>query len=288
MKVLPFTIPVSHDRTILVQTEEIPYFYTYLHRHKEIQLTWIQEGEGTLVAGMNMHLFGAGEIYLFGANMPHVFKSDTEYFNAGSDKKVRTVNVFFNPYDKLSALFGLPEMETVRAFLESYDGGFKVPEELFSDISNRLLGLQNAEGIDQLMQFLQLLKILSSVKELESLTVNPFPRSINDNEGMRVASIYNYIIQNYNKPITLDEVAGQAYMTPHAFCRYFKRHTRYTLVGFLNKVRINEACKLLISGSHNGIADIAYSCGFNSITNFNRVFKSVTGKCPRSYKEQYY
>lgn len=287
MKVLPFTIPVSHDKTIIVSAEDMPYFYTHLHRHKEIQLTWIQEGEGTLVAGMNMHLFRAGEIYLFGANMPHVFKSDPDYFVNESTKRVRAITVFFNPKDKLAGLFDLPEMKNVQAFLESYDCGFKVPPQLFSDISSRLLGLLNAEGIDQLMQFLQMLKTLSAVKGLEPLTVNSFPRSINDNEGMRVAAIYNYIIQNYNKALTLEEVAEQAYMTPHAFCRYFKKHTRYTLVSFLNKVRINEACKLLMSGSHNGIAAIAYSCGFNSITNFNRVFKSITGKSPRNYKDQY-
>lgn len=76
-------------------------------------------------------------------------------------------------------------------------------------------------------------------------------------------------------------------MTPHAFCRYFKKHTRYTFINFLNKVRINEACKMLISGMHNGIAAVAYSCGFNSITNFNRVFKSVTGKSPRVYIDGY-
>jgi len=217
MKVLPFTIPVSHDKTIIVQTEDMPYFYTHLHRHKEIQLTWIQEGEGTLVAGMNMHLFRAGEIYLFGANMPHVFKSDPDYFVADSKKRIRTITVFFNPTDKLAALFDLPEMKNVQSFLEAYECGFKVPHQLFSDISGRLLGLLNSDGIDQLMQFLQLLKTLSSVKGLEPLTVNSFPRSINDNEGMRVASIYNYIIQNYNKALTLEEVAEQAYMTPHAF-----------------------------------------------------------------------
>jgi AraC-like DNA-binding protein len=287
MKVLPFTIPVSHDRTIMVQEEDMPHFYTYLHRHKEIQLTWIQEGEGTLVAGMNMHLFRPGEIYLFGANMPHVFKSNPEYFTPDNKKRVRSITVFFNPADKLSALFDLPEMKGIHAFLEGYNCGFKVPHQIFSDISDRLLGLLNSEGIDQLMQFLQLLKTLSSVKGMEPLTVSSLPNNINDNEGMRVASIYNYIIQNYNKPLTLEEVAEQAYMTPHAFCRYFKKHTRYTLVSFLNKVRINEACKLLMSGSHNGIAAIAYSCGFNSITNFNRVFKSITGKSPRNYKEQY-
>ena len=73
MKVLPFTIPVPHDRTIIVQHEVLPYFYTYLHRHAEIQITWIQKGEGTLLAGNSMHPFKADEIYLLGANLPHLF-----------------------------------------------------------------------------------------------------------------------------------------------------------------------------------------------------------------------
>lgn len=287
MKVLPFTIPVSDDRTIIVQVEDMPHFYTYLHRHKEIQLTCILEGEGTLITGMNMHTFQPGQIYIFGANLSHVFKSNPEYFAADSKKRIRTVTVFFNPKDKLSALFDLPEMKMLQGFIKACECGFKVPDELFDDISDKLIGLLNSESISQLMQFIQLLKTLSTVRNLEPLTDSPLLKTIADTEGMRVANIYNYIIQNYNKALTLEDVAEKAYMTPHAFCRYFKKHTRYTLVEFLNKVRINEACKLLMSGSPDGIAAIAYSCGFNSITNFNRVFKSITGKSPRSYKEQY-
>ena len=75
MKVLPFTIPASHDKTILVQEDILPYFYPHLHRHEEIQLTLILKGEGTLLVGNSMHGFCANEVYLIGANMPHVFKS---------------------------------------------------------------------------------------------------------------------------------------------------------------------------------------------------------------------
>ncbi len=64
MKVLPFTIPVPHDHSIMVQEELLPHFYTYLHRHAEIQITWIQKGEGTLLAGNNMHVFREGEIWI--------------------------------------------------------------------------------------------------------------------------------------------------------------------------------------------------------------------------------
>ena len=94
-------------------------------------------------------------------------------------------------------------------------------------------------------------------------------------------------MQQFDKPITLEDVARQAHMTPQAFCRYFKRHTLHTFVSFLNKVRINEACKRLTDGRYDSIATVAYNCGFNSITNFNRVFKTVTGKSPSEYIESY-
>jgi transcriptional regulator GlxA family with amidase domain len=94
-------------------------------------------------------------------------------------------------------------------------------------------------------------------------------------------------MQNYKEQITLDEVAKLAYMTPQAFCRYFKKHTHNTLVGFINLVRINEACKQLMENHNDTIACIAYNTGFNSITNFNRVFKNVVKKSPREYLESY-
>lgn len=76
-------------------------------------------------------------------------------------------------------------------------------------------------------------------------------------------------------------------MTPQAFCRYFKKHTGHTFVSFLNSMRINEACKKLTENSDESISVVAYKCGFTSITNFNRVFKSVMGNSPRGYLDNY-
>ncbi|HEY8972317.1 MAG TPA: AraC family transcriptional regulator, partial [Puia sp.] len=112
--------------------------------------------------------------------------------------------------------------------------------------------------------------------------------SYSEHEGIRIGTIYNFIMQQYDKPITLEDAAKQAHMTPQAFCRYFKKHTMHTFVSFLNEVRINEACKKLTDGNYDSIATVAYNCGFNSITNFNRVFKSVTRKSPSDYVESYF
>jgi AraC-like DNA-binding protein len=111
--------------------------------------------------------------------------------------------------------------------------------------------------------------------------------NINETEGIRISNIYNYILQHYSTVITLDDVAREACMTPQAFCRYFKKHTRQTFVSFLNQTRINEACKKLTGNKYESISVVAYKCGFNSITNFNRVFKSVIGRSPRDYLDSY-
>lgn len=287
MKVLPFTIPVPYDHTVIVKDELLRHFYPYLHRHEEIQLTLIQKGEGTLLVGNNMYTFGPNEVYLIGANMPHVFKSDPSYFNDKDCKSVQSVTIFFNTNGKLSSLFDLPELKNVHSFFSNFCSGFKVPSESFSDIAGQILSIKYTSGLDQLMQFFQLLKSLSNLENINALSPNSSHDCVSDFDGMRISKIYSYIMQNYNRDLTLEEVAASAYMTPPAFCRFFKKHTQSTFVSFLNDVRINEARKKLIEGSFDSVSSIAYDCGFNSITNFNRVFKSTTGKSPREYLNEF-
>ena len=288
MKVLQFTIPVPRDKTVIVQKDVLPHFYPHLHRHEEIQLTWIQQGEGTLVAENNMYSFRSGEIYWLGVNLPHVFKSDPSYFLPSSRKKIRTLNIFFNAKGQLDSFFDLPEIKNVKTFLQNQQSGFQVPPRHVDEIAKKMLRIEHSSGIDQLIHFIELLKLLSSFQELTPLSDRSHPVSYSEHEGIRIGAIYNYIMQQFDKPITLEDVSRQAHMTPQAFCRYFKRHTLHTFVSFLNRVRINEACKRLTDGGYDSIATVAYNCGFNSITNFNRVFKTITGKSPSEYIESYH
>jgi AraC-like DNA-binding protein len=287
MKVLPFTIPVPHDRSIIVQEETLPYFYTYLHRHAEVQITWVQQGEGTLIAGNSMHPFKAGGIYLLGTNLPHLFKSDPDYFLDNSGKEIKAVTIFFDPSGKLSALFALPEMKALQLFIAQAQNGFKISDGSYDAVTGKIKTIQKASGAEQLSLFIELLNMMSTANGLEPLSSGSYAYPMTDPEGMRIASVYNYIMHNYSGPLLLNDVARQAHLTPNAFCRYFKKHTRHTFVHFVNKIRVNEACKLLVGGKARNIATIAYSCGFNSITNFNHVFKSIAGKSPREYINDY-
>lgn len=288
MKVLQFTIPVPLDKSIIVQKDVLPYFYPHLHRHKEIQLTWIQQGEGTLVADNNMHSFRSNEIYWLGANQPHIFKSEASYFQPKSRKKIVALVIFFNPYGDLAALFNLPEIKVLKNFVQQHQSGFKVPQDHTAEISARMLKVTNSTGTEQLIQFVELLKQLSAYTDISPLASGQKTQLVSEHEGIRIGNIYNYIMHHYDRPITLEDAAKQAHMTPQAFCRFFKKHTLHTFVSFLNEVRINEACKKLTDGTYDNIATVAYTCGFNSITNFNRVFKTVMQKSPSEYMSSYF
>ena len=80
MKIVKFTIPVEIDNSIHLQEDKLPYFYEHLHRHTEIQITWVINGEGTLIVGNNMQPFNSGDLFVIGANQPHLFRSDPSYF----------------------------------------------------------------------------------------------------------------------------------------------------------------------------------------------------------------
>ncbi len=286
MKVLQFTIPVPGDKNIIIRRDILPHFYPHLHRHDEVQLTWIQKGEGTLVVDNNMHPFSPNQIYYIGTNQPHVFKSDPIYFAVKSMRKVQALTIHFNPKGSLQSLFGLEEMNAANVFFKKHNNGFVIPENHVSDIANKMQMVCKHKGMEQLMAFIDLLKRFSTIPKLKELSSTTSLNLVSEHDGVRLSNIYHFIMANHTKQITLEDVAKQAHMTPQAFCRYFKKRTMHTFVSFLNEVRINEACKKLITGDSDSfsISNIAYNCGFNTITNTYPAKRPVTharisGRC---------
>ncbi|PUZ30081.1 transcriptional regulator, AraC family [Chitinophaga costaii] len=285
MKILQFTLPVTDNQSIITKEETLSQFYPYLHRHHEIQLTWIIRGEGTLIADDAMHPFHDNEIYWISTNQSHVFKNDADSKTSGK-RKTHSIDIFFNQHTQLGSFFSIPEVRHLKTFLQQHDTGFRIPDEAVKEISAKMLLVRNTSELEQFYHFIDLLKQIASLQQLKPLSSQP-KATYNDYEGIRIATIYNYVMQHYQQTITLEEVSKLVYMTPPAFCRYFKKHTQHTLVSFINMVRINEACKKLVGNEHNSIAAVAYNTGFNSITNFNRVFKSIKNMSPKEYVDSY-
>ena len=99
--------------------------------------------------------------------------------------------------------------------------------------------------------------------------------------------VYQFTMSHYSENIKLKQVADIAYMTPQAFCRYFKKRTGKNYIVFLNEIRISEACKKITTGNFDSISSVAYDTGFGSAVSFNRVFKKIVAKSPRQYQKEY-
>jgi transcriptional regulator GlxA family with amidase domain len=93
-------------------------------------------------------------------------------------------------------------------------------------------------------------------------------------------------MKNYKHRISLDEVAEIVNMTRTSFSRYFKSRVNKTFSDFLKEIRIKHACKLLKEEKMN-IDNIGYECGFQTLSNFNKQFKTVMGKQPHNYRNEY-
>jgi AraC-like DNA-binding protein len=288
MKVLDFTPPVPKEDSVVVDEDILPNFYNYYHRHKQLQITMIIRGEGTLMAGNYSQVFKPGDIYILGANQPHIFKSDPSHF-ANPDKiNAQAIHIYFDQDRIPTEFFSLPEMESISSFLNTTQNGFQLPSEHANYVGKIISRLTTRSNLERLLTLINLFDYFSKEvrgwKSLDSgLSNNYFP----EGEGVRMNEVFQYTLEHYAENITLNKIAEIAHITPHAFCKYFKKHTRKTYNSFLNEIRISEACKKIINSNHDGISTIAYSTGFNSATNFNRVFRKTTGMSPRDYIREY-
>lgn len=287
MRVVQFTIPVAKESTVVVQEDKMPHFYSHLHRHPEIQIHWILEGTGILVAGNFMQRFQAGELYLIGANQSHVFKSDDHYFAPNSSDSVHSVSIFFNPLLHFGHILELPEMGHIRNFLEGADGGLQLDKESASRMENLIKAVLFSRNELRISAMIALLHEFSYRSDWKPLATGSRGHSISEGEGIRMDRIFQYVMTHFSNPIDLAQIASVAHLTPQAFCRYFKKHTGKTFVIFLNEVRVKEACKVMASGKFANFSAIAYEVGFDNVTTFNRVFKKNTGKSPREYYREY-
>lgn len=277
MKVYPFKIPKPIDAHLIVQIDKEPIFYNRLHQHEEIQISHILNGTGKLLVGDSIHQFSQGETYIIGSNLPHVFKSIPGANDAHMITAFFTENTFGTDF------FNMPYFKELQSFFTNSQTGFKLTSDK-KKIGNLLLRLSEQEKLDRFISFLKLLDLLSKVA-IEPLTKFVYAKTLSPNEGERLQVIFDFVFKNFHKPISLEEISSMAYMTPNAFCRFFKQRTNKTFFQFLIELRVEHACQLLNSKNEMNINLISDLSGFNSISNFNKKFKKIKGLTPSQYQQ---
>ncbi len=269
--------PVS---SIYVNRVREPVLDINWHFHEEFELIYIIQGSGIRLVGDNLSNFQTGELVLVGPNIPHLWRTARE---------IETVDRVIIKFDEAPAgvpFFSIPEFSGIKSLMKRAERGIYFGEDTRKKVHHLVIAVAEDDGTERWVCLLKILNILSASDDVEPLS-NPYlkvsPQRIED---LRLSKVITFLTENYDQDITLEKVADIASMTVQSFCRYFKKRTNKTFVQFLNEYRIGKACVLLIENELT-ISEIWCELGFNTSTNFNRIFKNMYGCTPMEYRKKY-
>jgi AraC-like DNA-binding protein len=268
---------IGEKNSFYVKTHSTPLFEVGWHQHPELELIYFKEGNGSTFIGDHIGQFSEGDVYLLGQDLAHTFKKDN------NGLFVSAVVVQFKE-DFLGEYFlSLPEAKGLRTLFEQALHGLKIQGICKQELAKGISALEGLNGLARVMQLLQCLLCIEGNKEFEVLSSSD-PKKFNAKKEGTIYKIFDYTHKNYYDAITLDEVANIASMSIPAFCNYFKKCTRKTYIEYLNEVRIENACKLLID-SEKSINEIGFNSGYNTLPNFNRQFFKLKKMTPSHYRK---
>jgi AraC-like DNA-binding protein len=272
-------IDTGFESSILVKnhTDFDGTLQPFWHFHPELELVYVNKGQGKRHIGNHLSYFNNSQLLLIGSNLPHNGFTDRLTTN-GSETLVQFREDFMGP-----GFFQIPEMKPIKELIDRSKKGilFGIPTK--RKIGDKIENLSQKKGIRQLLIFLEILDVLARANDYTLLNVDGYAFETEPQDSSKIDTIYSHINQNFKERISLQEVADLASMTVPAFCRYFKKVTGKTFTKLVNEYRVVHATKLL-SESQMSITDIAFECGFNNFSHFNKLFKEIAGKSASKYR----
>ncbi|MEQ8475119.1 AraC family transcriptional regulator [Fulvivirga sp.] len=251
------------------------------HVHPEIELVLIKNGHGKRHVGNSITHYSDGDLILLGAYVPHASFSNAIY----ADNK--EIVIQFKREFLGTELFDKTEFKSINQLLNKAQHGLTFGHDVKDQLFDAINGISEKRGFERLLTLLHVLQNLSQTEDLKTLSTFHKPTLPNPYDQERINAIYDHVSDNYQKSITIDEMADIVNMTVPSFCRFFKRATNKTFSLFLNQYRISQACDLLIE-KNLAVGEIAYQVGFQSATYFNSQFKKIVGQNPASYIKSFH
>jgi AraC-like DNA-binding protein len=266
-------------KRIYVKEFEAPYFNHPLHFHLFAELVWIEQGHGTLMVGDHVGAFASGELILQGAELPHLWKSDNEYFQQGTTK----ATCIYFPVDLLEHITDdETSLAADRQLMQRAQRGLRFTGVIREEVIELIRRVRASNGLEQLALFLQIMDRLQRCASCETLAGVLYEHTDQSSDMNRFYQVQQYLLDNFTEHISLADAARICHLTPNAFCRYFKTRTQKSFTRFVNEMRIGYACKLLQQGNTT-IKNVCYEAGYNNPVNFYKSFKTITKMTPLEY-----
>lgn len=252
---------------------------TFWHYHPEIELVYVNGGCGKRQIGSHISYYRNGDLILIGSLLPHCSFTDSL-----TEHECESV-IQLKPDFLGSDFFEVVELKGIRNLLELAKKGIVFHGDTKRKIGAKVEKLKDLDPFARLLGLLEILKNLEKAVNYTLLNAQGFilETALQDNDRINV--IFNFVKEEFKRPIGLSEISEMVNMTNPAFCRYFKKITGKTFTRFVNEYRLAHAAKLLHE-KQISITEVCYESGFNNFSHFNKQFKAFTGKSPSTYRNE--
>lgn len=285
MKIEKTEITSSLNSYISVIKREESFFQSPFHSHPELELVYIIESFGKRIIGNAVENFEAGDMVFLGSNLPHVWLNDELYYNDLNNLKAKSIVVYFNKDIFGPIFYELVQTSKIGTLFSNAARGLHIKGKTNELLAQKLEELTQKKEFDVIVGLFQILAILADSKEFTFINKEAYSFANDNLKADRLSEVYKYVKEHYMDDITLASISKIANLSPPSFCRLFKTKTKKHFVEYLAEVRIMQACKFIME-TDMSISTIAYSCGYKTASNFNKIFKKITGYTPMEYKKK--
>ncbi|GKX31477.1 AraC family transcriptional regulator [Vallitalea longa] len=266
---------------------------SHYHLHDGIEIAYVVEGTGFHRINDQLIEVTKGDLFIINSHTPHEFCYNKKvkyspliiynclFKDNFIDDKLNGKNnlsYFRNNY-LLKELF--PDNHPNEIIRVAEDGNSNI-EEIFDKMLREYL--TGEPGYVQMLRvyIVELLVIIFRLYKYKEE-----PKNYVDEKNKNIISrVINYIEINYSCHITLTNMAKTYGYTPDYFSKLFKKTVGISLINYVQKIRIKEACKLLKSPNDYKVIEIANKVGYKDIKFFNYIFKKIVGMTPSKYRKK--
>jgi len=257
-----------------------------LHVHDEFELNLIIGGKGVKrIVGDHTEVIEDFELVLIGSNLPHGWFTH-EYKHEEGKEQILEITIQFHKDLFDEKFLKRNQMYSIRTLFEKSTKGILFSRETTENISTKIIELTKKQGFDSVLELISILHDLAISRNMRGLSNSSFNDEKISLNSRRLEKAFEYMHNNFEREITLAEISKLVGMAEVSFSRFIKKRTGKTFVDSLNEIRLGQTSRLLIDSTQS-IAEIAYKCGFNNLSYFNRLFRNKNGCTPKEFRENY-
>ncbi|MDO5980259.1 AraC family transcriptional regulator [Flavivirga spongiicola] len=254
-----------------------------IHFHPEFEINFIRNAKGgKRVVGDHIGEIEDYELVMIGPNIYHGW----ENYKNDTTKELHEITIQFPRYLFDDDMLMKNVFKPIRELFKSANHGILFSDETARNIEKKLTLISKKNGFDNFLDFQSLLYDLAISRNKKMLTNISFEDQNDFHNSKRIEKVYNYVKENYHTKIKVQDAASIINMTTISFSRLIKQRTGKTFIDFVNDLRLGFATRKLIE-TNDSISEICYKCGFNNISNFNRMFKKRQNCTPSEFRQNF-